>query len=252
MAISSNDIQEQGFGTSRNGYDMQEVDVFLEYISNEIDFLNNENQELKNKTANSVDANELAQAQSELRTAKDKIKNLEIRLADKNEDKDAIAEALIIAQRSADSIRKDAIEEAERIIKDAEDKGAELIREAKAERGRVIEDIDRLNDSRSDFAEEYLVLLQRYAKDAELDFRKLDLDPAPAAIDVSKGKFPNTDVSQSFRGRSDIADKPSSQAQRMQSVQSAPSAPVISEPKATNVTSFAYGEVDDTEIDDVE
>ena len=40
MAITSSDIQNQGFTINKNGYTVEEVDDFLEYVSDEIDTLN--------------------------------------------------------------------------------------------------------------------------------------------------------------------------------------------------------------------
>ena len=42
MAITSSDIQNQSFKIERRGYDVDEVDVFLERVASEIDELNDE------------------------------------------------------------------------------------------------------------------------------------------------------------------------------------------------------------------
>lgn len=42
MAITSSDIQNQSFKIERRGYDVDEVDVFLERVASEIDDLNDE------------------------------------------------------------------------------------------------------------------------------------------------------------------------------------------------------------------
>ena len=39
MSITSRDIQEQSFEMARHGYDVQEVDVFLEHMAAEVDVL---------------------------------------------------------------------------------------------------------------------------------------------------------------------------------------------------------------------
>ena len=43
MAITSSDIQNQSFKIERRGYDVDEVDVFLERVASEIDDLNRSN-----------------------------------------------------------------------------------------------------------------------------------------------------------------------------------------------------------------
>ena len=42
MAITSADINNQSFSIDRKGYDVDEVDVFLEHVADEIDYLNDE------------------------------------------------------------------------------------------------------------------------------------------------------------------------------------------------------------------
>ena len=42
MAITAQDIQEQSFSIDRKGYDVDEVDVFLERVADEIGYMNNE------------------------------------------------------------------------------------------------------------------------------------------------------------------------------------------------------------------
>jgi DivIVA domain-containing protein len=40
MAITAEDIHNQSFAIDRKGYDVDEVDVFLEHVADEIDYLN--------------------------------------------------------------------------------------------------------------------------------------------------------------------------------------------------------------------
>ena len=42
MAITSAEIHNQSFSIDRKGYDVDEVDVFLEHVADEIDNLNNQ------------------------------------------------------------------------------------------------------------------------------------------------------------------------------------------------------------------
>ena len=46
MAITSEEIHNQSFTVDRKGYDVDEVDVFLEHVAAEIDGLNAEIEEL--------------------------------------------------------------------------------------------------------------------------------------------------------------------------------------------------------------
>jgi DivIVA domain-containing protein len=47
MGITAKEIQEQGFEHSRKGYDVDEVDVFLEHVAVEVDNLNREIADLR-------------------------------------------------------------------------------------------------------------------------------------------------------------------------------------------------------------
>ena len=49
MAITSTEAQNQSFKIERRGYDVDEVDVFLERVSTEIDALNNEVAQLRSQ-----------------------------------------------------------------------------------------------------------------------------------------------------------------------------------------------------------
>ncbi|MGN0302246.1 MAG: DivIVA domain-containing protein, partial [Anaerotardibacter sp.] len=42
MAITAEDIQNQTFSIDRRGYNVDEMDVFLERVAQEVDALNNE------------------------------------------------------------------------------------------------------------------------------------------------------------------------------------------------------------------
>ena len=49
MAITASDIHNQSFSIDRKGYDVDEVDEFLEHVANEIDILNSTIAELENE-----------------------------------------------------------------------------------------------------------------------------------------------------------------------------------------------------------
>lgn len=67
MSITAKDIQEQGFEHSRKGYDVEEVDVFLERVAVEVDALTRQNQELRTRVtelSDKVTAAETATAEA--------------------------------------------------------------------------------------------------------------------------------------------------------------------------------------------
>ena len=123
MAITASDIHNQSFSIDRKGYDVDEVDVFLEHVADEIDILNDTIAHLQDQleadrfsgfdapAASTVAITEVAAAtvdtseyDAQLAQKDAIIADLERQLSDKRADDNAIAQALIIAQRSADEI----------------------------------------------------------------------------------------------------------------------------------------------------
>ena len=138
MAITSAEIHNQSFSIDRNGYDVDEVDVFLEHVADEIDGLNQQIASLQSQIgedsfagfdrpatfddeafdepepehaaeqddqpADSIDPTILAEKDAAIAERDARIAELEKQLESKKADGNAIAQALIIAQRSADEI----------------------------------------------------------------------------------------------------------------------------------------------------
>ena len=191
MAITSAEIHEQGFSVTRKaGYDIDEVDVFLEYVASGIDALNAEIEELL------AQIDEL-QAQASLAPAADyepaaapapltpahgdfeasesekdaRIAELEAALAEKELDASAISNALVTAQRSAQLVVDDARADAKRIIAEAEEDAASIIARAEAEKEKIEDTIDALDASHKQTCEDYSAALRAFIEDAS---KKLD------------------------------------------------------------------------------
>lgn len=177
MAITAADIHNQSFSIDRKGYDVDEVDVFLEHVANEIDDLNARIEEQMDdasfagfdRPAARIDEpiDSLACASSEELAAKDElIADLERQLEAKKADDNAIAQALIIAQRSADEIISNANAQAANTIKDAEEEAKRIVDKAEAEKRKVHEAIKKLEDDREDAREDYQEMLTDFISDA--------------------------------------------------------------------------------------
>ena len=188
MAITSNDIQTQSFAIDRKGYMVDEVDDFLEHVANEIDILNETIANLQQKLEEKEDAQEDAfagfdaPAQFDLEeddapqvsiateaalSEKDAIiASLKAELAEAKADSNAIAQALIVAQRSADDIVAAAEARADQIIADAQAKGTGIIDEAEAERVRIEDAINTLEDERAEVRAAYQDVLKDFIADA--------------------------------------------------------------------------------------
>lgn len=197
MAITAQDIHNQSFSIDRKGYDVDEVDVFLEFVATEVENLNRRiaqlesseaalaaeattaivaegavEQELDERVleatpvAPAVDTEEIAALEADLAAAEAQIADLEAQLAEKAANDSAISQALIIAQRSADEILAKANNESSDIILDAQDEAAKIVKRANDERERVADAIRKLEESREHARENYADLLKNFVTDA--------------------------------------------------------------------------------------
>ena len=183
MAITSAEIHNQSFSIDRKGYDVDEVDVFLEHVADEIDGMNAQIAQLENQlddrkfegfdTPARVEAPVVVTDDAALAEKDARIADLERQLEAKKADDNAIAQALIIAQRSADEIIANANAQAAATIKDAEDEGTRIVDKAEAERQKVLDAIKKLEDDREDAREEYRDLLTEFIDDASRRLNEL-------------------------------------------------------------------------------
>lgn len=171
MSITAQDIQEQGFDHSLRGYDIDQVDEFLERVAHEVGVLNQENESLKaslaekpqqaeepaaaqvdpsvaeeaarrvqQAEANAAAATEqtralaaqLKSSQDELAAALEKIAQLKGQIAEKGNEEATISNAFISAQRAADSMLQDAQSSAEALKEEARAEGERIYRESEA------------------------------------------------------------------------------------------------------------------------
>ena len=151
--------------------DVSPIVAFLEHVADEIDNLNNQIADLQDQLNDSrfdgfdtpakpieeapvaAPAPSSAPAQDfsqELDEANARIRELESQLEEKQADGNAIAQALIIAQRSADEILAKANNTAAETIQDAKDEAQRIIDRANTDRQDVIDAIRKLQDDRED------------------------------------------------------------------------------------------------------
>ena len=139
MGLTPLDIHNQEFSRSFRGYDVDEVDEFLEVVANDIEELTKENERLKS---------ELAEYK---RKEEDMKKELEM------------------AQSSAEEKIKVAQREADLIIKEAKLKAEKLVEEAYKEAQRAKEDLEGIKRLRVRFFLEFKTLLESYLRLVEED-----------------------------------------------------------------------------------
>ncbi|WP_165056745.1 MULTISPECIES: DivIVA domain-containing protein [unclassified Adlercreutzia] len=190
MAITSADIHNQSFSIDRKGYDVDEVDVFLEHVADEIDALNNQIASLEDQLDDakfdgfdtpaapvaaaetavitpaapaSVDTSEYEDLIAE---KDDIIADLERQLEEKKANDSAISAALVVAQRSADEIVAKANAQAAETIQDARDEATRILNRANADKQAVLDSIRKLEDEREDVRDEYADILKDFITDA--------------------------------------------------------------------------------------
>ncbi len=200
MAITAQDIHNQSFAIDRKGYDVDEVDVFLEHVADEIDLLNNTIADLEAELeaakaapspepvsvapASEVDIDAISKDEvASLLAEKDAtIHELEAELAEKKANDSAISQALIIAQRSADEIIVKANAEASETMQDARDEADRIVKRANADKQTVLDAIRKLEDDREVTREGYADLLRNFIDDASNKLASLGYDDDIDAI----------------------------------------------------------------------
>ena len=181
MAITSEDINNQYFSLDRKGYDVDEVDVFLERMAQEVDSFNSEieklKQDLQAATEASKNSGDKEEFERKLKAKEQEIKTLKDKLIEAGKDDGAIAQALIVAQRSADNIVADAKKEKEKIIKDAQGEAQKIIAKADEEKRSIIKIIDDLKADSDACREEYKKMLNKVVSDSEKRLTELQKTP---------------------------------------------------------------------------
>lgn len=157
MRITPLDIQQKQFSTRFRGFDMEEVDSFLELIREEMEELLRENANLRE---------EARRFEKQLK----EYKNIEHTLRD----------TLINTQQMSEEYKNTAKKDAELTIKEAELKAQEIIKEAQDKVVKIHEDITDLKGVRRHFKEEVKRLIESHL--SMLDFDKEREEEKPHEI----------------------------------------------------------------------
>ena len=115
MVLTALELKDKTFGTKFRGYDADEVDDFLDIVTRDYEELvrKNHEQELE-------------------------LKNLRERLAYFDEMKDSLSKSVLLAQDTAEKVKKAADEQAANIIKQADYDVATLLHEAKDKANEIL------------------------------------------------------------------------------------------------------------------
>lgn len=268
MAITASDIHNQSFSIDRKGYDVDEVDVFLEHVADEIDILNDTIAQLQEQleadrfsgfdapasdgsTEGAALPADAGEWETQLAQKDAIIADLERQLEDKRADDNAIAQALIIAQRSADEILAKANANATETIQDARDEAQRIIDRANTDRQDVVDAIRKLQDDREDAREEYADLLKDFIADASRKLADIGGEVPPVSLDVAPNHAREAGATGSFEIDEYVAPSayvtPASPAAGAMPVAAA--APVAS-PFEKDLSGF--GDADDFEFEEID
>jgi cell division initiation protein len=146
MRITPLDIQQKQFATRFRGFDMEEVDSFLELIREEMEELLRENANLRE---------EARRFEKQLK----EYKNIEVTLRD----------TLVKTQEMVEEYKSTAIKDAELIKKEAELKADEILKGAQERVVKIHEDITDLKGIRRHFREEVRRLIESHLGMLEFD-----------------------------------------------------------------------------------
>jgi len=146
MRITPLDIQQKQFKTRFRGFDMEDVDSFLELVREEMEELLRDNANLREESK---------RYEKQLK----EYKNIETTLKD----------TLISTQQMVEEYRNTAKKEAELIVKDAELKTEEMIGGAQEKIVKIHEDITDLKGIRRHFKEELKRLIESHMRMLEFD-----------------------------------------------------------------------------------
>ena len=295
MAITADEIRKYPLSIEKKGYHMEEVDQLLDRVAEEIDDLTATIADLRSQLENrpvvevpaaapaaaapAVDESAHLEQMANLRAAFEqqmnaeraaaanaaaqaaaKIADLEAAVADAKADGNAIAQALIIAQRSADEILSNANAQAVQIIDDAKEDASAILARAEEDKQAVEDEIDNLLNDREDARASYQDLLRNFITDATNKLAAIaekDGAHAKPAVAAAPAAAPAVVTDPSMTGRVATRAIPARQvsAETYVTPQTAAAIPVAATPTPSKVTKdlsgfgdadadFLFGDVD--------
>ncbi len=151
MALTPIDVQQKTFGTALRGYDLDEVDDFLDEV-----------------------VTTLKSYEERLTEAQNRITALEADLAGKGDSESAISRALVAAQRSADMIVDEAKAESNRILEDAQAQNERLAAVRDEERAKLDVEVAGLRSGIAEIRGKVKLLVAAVEADVDAMDRVID------------------------------------------------------------------------------
>ena len=146
MRITPLDIQQKQFTSKFRGFDIEEVDSFLELIREEMEELLRENANLREEA-----------------------KRYETQMKEYKSVDSTLKDTLIATQKMVEDYQTNARKEAELIMKEAELRAEEMLTQAQGKVIKVHEDITDLKGVRTHFKEELRRLIESHMSMLEFD-----------------------------------------------------------------------------------
>ncbi len=154
MRITPLDIQQKQFTSKFRGFDIEEVDSFLEHIREEMEELLRENANLR-----------------------EDVRRYEKQLKEYKSVESTLKDTLIATQKMVEDYQTNAKKEAELIMKEAELNAEELMSEAQSRVIKIHEDITDLKGVRTHFKEELKRLIESHMSMLEFDRQREEESP---------------------------------------------------------------------------
>ncbi|RMF89595.1 MAG: DivIVA domain-containing protein [Nitrospinota bacterium] len=159
VKITPLDIRQQQFAYRFRGFDIEEVDAFLEMVASELEEQIREVAELREQLASrDQEIHELRQLVSELEEQvkensllRERLERREEEIRELRENEKELRKILATAQQVKEEVRERAEKEAELLIREAELKAGKILLNAEEELNRIKEDILELRRQRKLF-----------------------------------------------------------------------------------------------------
>ncbi|WP_429971251.1 DivIVA domain-containing protein [Fructilactobacillus sp. Tb1] len=155
MVLSAEDIHNKKFNTKMRGYNIDEVNDFLDQVTKDYQILKDDNERLN-----------------------EKLKKTSVELSNYDDLKSALNSSILVAQEAADNVRKQANRDAEETIAVAQTKANELVEKATSEANEAVAECSKqaaaLAISTNDYREQLKSFRQKMVGmlESQLDFAK--------------------------------------------------------------------------------
>ena len=145
MKITPLDIQQQQFKTRFRGFDIREVDAFLEQIAETVEGLQKKNQERS-----------------------DEVRRLELEIKGYRQREETFKRALLNSQKVLDQMKDNARKSAELIIAEAEVKAEKILNKAHNRLAQLHEDIAELKRQRTQIEVQISSIIEAHSRLLEI------------------------------------------------------------------------------------